>query len=301
MTRLFYFILILILVVIVYQYLKIYTSFTEGVENLGGPLKGDNPQGKGENSPFLRTKIWENVLAKYGPLQTEAIFPKTYILPKDTALFLKEEKSYTQYIAKTLFSGGRVGVFLYEPSMKQNLSEYAVIQEYIKNPFLINGFKFDVRLYMVVDCKKGVFLYKPGYNVYTEEKFDYTSKKRSQKINQAYSGDEHYDIHKLPRTTDELFAYNVPYDQIIYDIGMKLRKIILATPESICPMPNTIYGIDIEILDDFNSKIIEINSKPTTKFKDTPWKNNLTQTLRDEMGDYDSNLWIQIASPESLF
>ena len=82
---------------------------------------------------------------------------------------------------------------------------------------------------------------------------------------------------------------------------MKLRKIILATPESICPMPNTIYGIDIEILDDFNSKIIEINSKPTTKFKDTPWKNNLTQTLRDEMGDYDSNLWIQIASPESLF
>ena len=221
-------------------------------------------------------------------MQAEAIFPKTYILPKDNALFLKEETSHKEYIAKTLYSGGRVGVFLYEPSMKKNLHDFAVIQEYIGNPLLINGFKFDTRLFMVVDCKKGVFLYKPGYNVYTAKRFQYKSKDRDRKINQAYAGDDHYDIHNLPRTTSELFMYHVPYDQIIYDVAMKLRKIILATPTDICPMKTSIYGVDMEILDDFDSKIIEINSKPSTRFKKTPWKNELTRALRDEMGSYDS-------------
>lgn len=289
--------IIVIIIILYYHYLSFNPLKIEKMENLGSDLVGSNPRGKGENSPFLRTKIWENVLAKYGLLQAEAIFPKTYVLPKDNTLFLNEEKSYKEYIAKTLYSGGRVGVFLYEPSMKKNLYDFAVIQEYISNPLLINGFKFDTRLFMVIDCKKGAFLYKPGYNVYTAKRFKYKSKDRECKINQAYAGDDHYDNYNLPRTTNELFMYHVPYDQIIYDIAMKLRKIILATPTDICPMKTSIYGVDMEILDDFDSKIIEINSKPSTRFKDIPWKNELTRALRDEMGSYNSCNWIQIAEP----
>jgi len=300
MHYLLYFSIIVISILFYYYYLSFNPHNIEKMENLGSDLVGSNPRGKGENSPFLRTKIWENVLAKYGNMQAEAIFPKTYILPKDNVLFLKEETSHKEYIAKTLYSGGRVGVFLYEPSMKKNLHDFAVIQEYIGNPLLINGFKFDTRLFMVIDCKKGAFLYKPGYNVYTAKRFQYKSKDRDRKINQAYAGDDHYDIHNLPRTTSELFMYHVPYDQIIYDVAMKLRKIILATPTDICPMKTSIYGVDMEILDDFDSKIIEINSKPSTRFKKTPWKNELTRALRDEMGSYDSCNWIKIAEPCSL-
>jgi len=297
MHYLLYFAIIVILIVFYYYYLSFNPLKIEKMENLGSDLVGSNPRGKGENSPFLRTKIWENVLAKYGNIQAEAIFPKTYVLPKDTTLFLNEEKSYKEYIAKTLYSGGRVGVFLYEPSMKKNLYDFAVIQEYISNPLLINGFKFDTRLFMVVDCKKGAFLYKSGYNVYTAKRFKYKSKDRECKINQAYAGDEHYNKYNLPRTTSELFMYHVPYDQIIYDVAMKLRKIILATPTDICPMKTSIYGVDMEILDDFDSKIIEINSKPSTRFKNVPWKNELTRALRNEMGEYESCNWIQIVEP----
>jgi len=297
MQHILYLAIIVVIILFYYYYVSFNPLKIEKMENLGSDLVGSNPRGKGENSPFLRTKIWENVVAKFGLLQAEAIFPKTYVLPKDSSLFLSEEKSYKEYIVKTLYSGGRVGVFLYEPSMKKNLHDFAVVQEYISNPLLINGFKFDTRLFMVVDCKKGVFLYKPGYNVYTAKRFDYKSKDRERKINQAYAGDEHYDIYNLPRTTNELFMYHVPYDQIIYDIAMKLRRIIIATPNDICPMKTSIYGVDMEILDNFDSKIIEINSKPSTRFKKTPWKNELTRALRKEMGSYNSTNWIQIAEP----
>lgn len=300
MPSFFYLFVLILTTIVIYRLHVSYYTTAEGLEELGGVLVGDPPRGKGVKSPFLRTKIWENVLAKYGSLQANAIFPKTYIIPTDIQEFLQDETKDKEYIVKTLYSGGRVGVFLYEPAMKRNLYEYAVIQEYIKNPLLINGFKFDTRLFMVVDCSKGVFLYKRGYNVYTENRFDYHSKDRTKKINQAYAGDEHYDIHHLPRTTDDLFTHNVPYDQIIYDIGVKLQNIIMATPEAICPMPRTIYGIDVEILDDYNSKIIEINSRPDTIFDDVPWKTNLTQALKDELGSYDSNLWIQIVHADVL-
>jgi len=249
---------------------------------------------------FLRTKIWENVLRVYGLSIAESIFPKTYILPKDTNSFIKDETSNKEYIVKTLYSGERAGVFLYEPQMKHNLDKYAVIQEYIKNPLLINGYKFDTRIFMVIDCNKGIYLYKKGYNVYTYDPFDYKSNKRSQKINQTYTNDDHYVNNKLPKTTDDLLLHNVPYDKVIYDVAIKLRYIINATPQITCSNINKIYGLDVEILDNFSTKIIEINADPSLDFKDSLWKEKLIQGLYDEMNSYESNSWIQLVNSSHL-
>jgi hypothetical protein len=248
----------------------------------------------GENSPFLRNKIWKNTLNKYGLLKTLEIFPKTYLLPEDFELFLKEENPNKEYIVKTLYSGGRKGVFLYNQKMKKEINKYAIIQEYIPNPLLINNFKFNTRLFMVIDNVKGVYLYKKGYNAYTSEHFNYKSKKRSQKINQAYADDYHYNKYNLPKTTDELNDYMIPYDKIVYDVAKKLQKIIKATPDKIISLSNSIYGVDIEILNNFDVKIIEINSKPTTEFPTVSWKDNLTKNMKKEINDYRSSNWIQI-------
>ena len=261
---------------------------------------------------LLRTKIWTNTVNKYGLETACSIFPRTYILPADISAFLRDEKHNSgtgigknkkEYIAKTLNSGARKGVFLYEPEMRNNLSRYAVIQEYIPNPLLINGFKFDTRIFMVVDCDNGIFLFKPSYNVFTRFPFDYHSKDFGKKINQVYTDDIHYTAYNLPRKSSDLTAIGIPYDRIINQVADKLRLIVSATPLMCAADSDTgkkrVFGLDIEILDNYDILFIEINSLPDVIFADTKWKNKMTQPIMDSLvsSDFsDTSKWIQISS-----
>ena len=163
----FYIFTIIIIVILLYYYFNYKQIYSENNK---------------KKYPFLRTKIWKNVVNNYGQKRAEEIFPKTYIMPDDTNAFLKDENINKEYIVKTLFSGSRKGVFLYNPNMRNNINNYSVIQEYIENPLLINGFKFDTRLFMIYDVNNGFFLYKDGYNVYTKDRFNYKSNRRSKKL-----------------------------------------------------------------------------------------------------------------------
>jgi hypothetical protein len=263
---------------------------------------------------FLRTKIWTNVVNKHGVDYACRMFPRTYILPQDLSTFLRDQKengkNEKQYIAKKLFSGSRVGVDLYDDTtMRQDLyaKKYAVIQEFIKNPLLIAGRKFDVRFYMVVDCRKGIYLYKNSYNVFAEKPFDYYSMDRESKINQANADDDLYVKHQLPRTMGDLKKLQVPYDNILERLAENLRVIINCS-ELMCNEQDgnkycmkkkyNVYGVDVEILDDgeFTPLIIEINSSATINFPEVPWKNNLTKAMREKLnvGEYDLNNWIEL-------
>ena len=53
-------------------------------------------------------------------------------------------------------------------------NEPMVIQKYILNPMLLNGYKFDLRIYALVTSIKPleVFLYKEGFARLSTEKFD---------------------------------------------------------------------------------------------------------------------------------
>ena len=154
----------------------------------------------------------------------------------------------------------------------------------------------EIMLCWFVISNNGFFLYKDGYNVYTKDRFNYKSNRRSKKINQAYAGDKHYNIYKLPKTTEELFLHNIPYDKICYEISLQLRDIILSTPSHTFENVNNVYGIDVEILNDYSTKIIEINSSPSLNFKDVQWKNKLIQEVNNciQNSNYDTNSWVKI-------
>lgn len=272
---------------------------------------------------FMRTNIWSNVVDKYGLAVASSMFPKTYLLPQDVDRFVADQAAQPdqEYIAKTLYSGARVGVELYDDqTMRKEVTEgtkYAVIQEFIKNPLLINGFKFDVRFFLVVDCRKGIYLYRGSYNVFAEKPFDYHSTDRRSKINQANGTDAIYMKHQLPRTMTELARdHHVPYEQILQQLATNLQRIVDSS-EPFCRYNNAdekqrnlkdglaadhkiwynIYGVDVEILDDYTPLIIEINSCTTINFPDVPWKNELTQRMRQNLpgGNYDTTTdWIQL-------
>eukprot|EP00466_Bigelowiella_natans_P001830 jgi/Bigna1/89872/estExt_fgenesh1_pg.C_570032 len=104
--------------------------------------------------------------------------PKTWILPKDKKAmceFLRASRSKEQlYIAKPSGLNRGQGIFLfrtreeYEEMQKKQASlgieEFYVVQKYVEDPLLIYGYKFDLRLYVLITSfwPTRIYLYNNG-------------------------------------------------------------------------------------------------------------------------------------------
>jgi hypothetical protein len=235
----------------------------------------------------------------YGEKEALKIFPKSFILPDDLEELKKDKNE--QYILKKIWSYARKGVELYNDKNKiiKEHKNFDLAQVYIKNPLLINGYKFNIRIYMVTYCGLGNFLYLHGYNGFTQNKFDYNSMDRTKKINQAYPDDIVYIKNKLPRTTIDLEKrLNIDFKKIIKILSLKLKKILKSSSNLCCKEDNgnyNIYGLDVEILDNLDPIIIEINSSPSLNF-DVEWKNKLIKKMKFDIKNknFNNNNWIKI-------
>ena len=98
--------------------------------------------------------------------------PLTFILPKEYVDFLEtfseledKEGKFNYWIMKpAAMSRGR-GISLVNDISQVTYGEPMVMQKYIKNPLLLNGYKFDLRVYVLVTSVNPleVFLYKEGF------------------------------------------------------------------------------------------------------------------------------------------
>jgi hypothetical protein len=285
--------ILLILLVLFFYYNKSFNNnfeyFTSNNKKICGKYK------------LNRIDIWKNVKDKYGIEIADKIFPRTYILPDEINELMKDPNKH--FILKTKWGSYRKGVKLFDS--KQNIfkekNNFNIGQVYIKNPLLIDGFKFDIRVFMVTFCGKGSYLYKNAYNVYTKKRFNYYSMDRDEKINQCFGSDSFYDEFNLPRTTLQLAQRTgINMNEIWNNLVRKL-KIVLNSTEPLCCEGDinnyNIYGLDIELLNNLDPMIIEINKSPDMHF-DEEWKNNLIKGLKDNIqtGNFNNkNLWIQIS------
>ncbi|XP_033634815.1 tubulin polyglutamylase ttll6-like isoform X1 [Asterias rubens] len=96
-----------------------------------------------------------------------AIFPRTWVLPADYGdfqAFCRTKKNKT-YITKPESGCQGKGIAITKNPMKDiKPGEHMVCQQYLTKPFLIDGFKMDLRVYVVVtSCDPlRVFVYKDG-------------------------------------------------------------------------------------------------------------------------------------------
>jgi len=96
--------------------------------------------------------------------------PQTWVIPAEYASFqgycreLKKRKKHKTFIAKPANGAMGNGISLIRNGDRIPTHEQMVIQEYIDKPLLLEGFKFDLRVYVLVtSCDPlRIFLYKDG-------------------------------------------------------------------------------------------------------------------------------------------
>jgi tubulin polyglutamylase TTLL5 len=100
------------------------------------------------------------------------VMPETYVLPKEYVAFIEtflecEEKDGKQnyWIVKPAAKSRGRGIFVINDVTQITYGEPLVVQKYLKNPLLMNGFKFDLRIYVTVTSYNPLeaFIYKEGF------------------------------------------------------------------------------------------------------------------------------------------
>ncbi|VUZ45204.1 unnamed protein product [Hymenolepis diminuta] len=103
------------------------------------------------------------------------IFPKTWILPADWGelqQYAREKKNRT-YILKPDTGCQGKGIWITKCPREIKPTENVICQAYISRPFLIDGFKFDLRLYVLVTSivPLRVYVYKDGLARFTTQPY----------------------------------------------------------------------------------------------------------------------------------
>lgn len=95
--------------------------------------------------------------------------PKTYILPNEYQYLMQDMQATPgqQWIFKPAANAQGRGIFVtdkWSEIPQKNSSSNYVVSEYIANPLLLNGYKFDMRIYVVITCINPlrVYIYEEG-------------------------------------------------------------------------------------------------------------------------------------------
>jgi hypothetical protein len=154
---------------------------------------------------------------------------------------------------------------IYQIEKKTKKKEKWIIQDYISNPFLLNGKKFHMRI-MILLCNNNAYFYK-DFLIYPAQK-KFTLDDLSPEIHDTHGTlTEPHEKKMFPndfiKNNDDPKFYKDVYIKIA-NLFIELRKIGLFDHKCYNGNSNCyqLFGADIMITDDYQVKCIEINYKP---------------------------------------
>ncbi|KAK8886300.1 hypothetical protein M9Y10_041762 [Tritrichomonas musculus] len=100
-------------------------------------------------------------------------YPKTFLIPQQLEQFKKSVSSAKFWIEKPSCGSCGRGITIVEGMPEKFITRQVVMQEYIRNPLLIHGYKFDLRFYVAVTSLNPlrVYNYNDGLVRFATEKY----------------------------------------------------------------------------------------------------------------------------------
>ncbi|XP_078264211.1 tubulin polyglutamylase TTLL7 [Rhinoraja longicauda] len=150
--------------------------------------------------------------------------PRTWIFPAEYTQFqncikeLRKKRRQKTYIVKPANGAMGHGISLIRNGDKLQAHEHLIVQEYLDKPFLLEGYKFDLRIYILVtSCDPlRIFLYNDGLVRMGTEKYhtptDANLKERLAQVRKQISREEHenQNLGDLPADDKELLEKYEP-------------------------------------------------------------------------------------------
>ncbi|KAM3961183.1 uncharacterized protein ACR2FA_004735 [Aphomia sociella] len=245
-----------------------------------------------------KDRLWRNLqklAAKYG-VSEFGIMPKTYVLPHDLKLLKHDWEKYAanneRWIIKPPASARGTGIKVVSRWTQIPKKRPVVVQRYVSKPYLINGNKFDMRLYVLVTSVHPlrIYLYKDGLARFASVKYndELTS------LNDRYMHLTNYSINRLSKnytpnedfaaceghkwTLQTLFHYlktekDVDTDALWDSLKDLVIKTIISGEASISSLTKAnitsryncyeLFGIDVLLDEDLKPWLLEVNISPS--------------------------------------
>ena len=221
------------------------------------------------------------------------IMPMTFILPKEYVGFLEtfseyeeQEGKFNYWIMKPAAKSRGRGIQVVNDISSVIYGEPMIMQRYLKNPLLLNGYKFDLRIYVLVTSVNPLemFIYKEGFGRFSTVPFNLDPNDKANKyIHLTNVSINKYNMKNHDETNnDEIYGgtkvtletlkkriekdYNINWDRQIWDqiVDVCLKAMVAAQNDiSYNPSCFELYGFDVIFDTDFKVWLLEINSSPS--------------------------------------
>jgi hypothetical protein len=236
-----------------------------------------------------KNNIWSTLKKYYGFDGASKIMPSSYVLEDDNdmKLFKRDYEKDKIYILKKNIQR-KEGLKLtkdFDIITKAKNDEYKVVQNYIRDLYLINGRKVNLRVYLLIviqnDDKK-FYVSDLGKCIYTNKKYndddlDFESNITSYHLDMSVYKDN-------PRNFEQLREYmnekqENPNTGTIFFLRMNeiLQKMCMALDKDFYQSKNIrernaisfqLFGVDIIMDKDLNPSILEVNKGPDMSARD---------------------------------
>ncbi len=256
----------------------------------------------GVNILIAKQHLYKVILMEYGIIKTEKLFPKTWIIDEDKNKFIKEyDKNKTYIVKKNIQRQNGLKIYnnldkILEHFDEQGKYPSVIVQELLQDPYLIDGRKINLRVYVLatkIKDKFSIYVYNDGFMYYTAEKFISNSLDPKVNITTGYIDRHVYEVNPLThqdfrkyliKTHDEKTAdlcFNNIYDLIKNIFGVFLKK-IGNMDKLYNNLKFQLFGVDVAVDNLFNAKIMEVNKGPDLGGKDkrdSDLKHNMVRNI----------------------
>ena len=241
-----------------------------------------------------KDRLWSLIKDYFGPDLAEKYSAKTWL---DYNSFQATAPEQGPFILKKNVQRQTGLLIVKTKSEVKSFNDYILIQKVLDNPYLVEGYKTNFRVYVLITCdgkNKRCYVYNDGFMYYGKEKFT-SGTTPDQIITTGYISREMYA--KNPLTLQDLYKYMDTVDG--KGTGQKtkiliqnlFKEIFPALAKGICRQGSTnnifgqLYGCDVQLDDKISGvKLIECNKGPSLQKMDERDTKLKTQMVKDYYG-----------------